>query len=135
MIVRPHNKGVKTLLFNDGYVLMVKIGYAHKKWVFPGGAIDKGEDPATAAKRELFEESGCMVDRVERIGEKVWQRKYGTVTTQYFYATTDSRALSIDDQEIIDAGWFSLDQLPKDRTERVDEEITLYNNWNNGKHY
>jgi 8-oxo-dGTP pyrophosphatase MutT (NUDIX family) len=134
MMVRPHNKGVKTLLFNEGQVLMVKIGYAHKKWVFPGGAIDKGEDAEAAAKRELFEESGCVDNTVQYIGEKVWHRKHGTVTTQYFYATTNARNLSIDDQEIIDAGWFSLDQLPEDRTERVDEEIALYNNWNNGKH-
>ncbi len=31
-------------------------------WVFPGGAIEPGESPADAAVREMWEESGLLVD-------------------------------------------------------------------------
>lgn len=34
---------------------------------FPGGLVDEGEDPQTAAKREALEETGCTVSRIEPV--------------------------------------------------------------------
>ena len=36
---------------------------------FPGGVIDKGEEPEHAAKRELEEETGCKTEELIKIGE------------------------------------------------------------------
>ena len=35
---------------------------------FPGGVIDKGEDPLTAAERELYEETGYKAGKLKLIG-------------------------------------------------------------------
>lgn len=35
-----------------------ELSLSDKRWQMPQGGIDKGEDPATAAKRELWEETG-----------------------------------------------------------------------------
>lgn len=35
---------------------------------FPGGVIDKGEEPETAAKRELEEETGCKAGTLIKLG-------------------------------------------------------------------
>jgi 8-oxo-dGTP pyrophosphatase MutT (NUDIX family) len=35
---------------------------AHTGWTMPGGGIDPGEDPADAAVREVFEETGYHVE-------------------------------------------------------------------------
>jgi putative (di)nucleoside polyphosphate hydrolase len=61
-------------------------------WQMPQGGIDDGEDPRTAALRELVEETGVTPDKVEVLGEtpgwvyydlppellgKVWKGRYG----------------------------------------------------------
>ncbi|GFZ90461.1 NUDIX hydrolase [Nesterenkonia alkaliphila] len=38
------------------------------RWALPGGGIDPGEDPANAAVREVFEESGYHVEIDELLG-------------------------------------------------------------------
>ncbi len=37
-------------------------------WLLPGGKIEFGESLADAARREVREESGCLVDQVEMLG-------------------------------------------------------------------
>lgn len=36
---------------------------------FPGGVIDKGEEPEEAARRELLEETGCRAGKLEKLGQ------------------------------------------------------------------
>ncbi|GAA3059561.1 NUDIX hydrolase [Kitasatospora albolonga] len=43
----------------DGRVLIVKAGY-REHWQFPGGTVDRGEDGARCAARELEEETGIV---------------------------------------------------------------------------
>ncbi len=55
----------RAAVIQDGQILMVK-ETADGKWTLPGGWIDIGESPATAAEREVFEESGYHV-RVRKL--------------------------------------------------------------------
>lgn len=63
---RPHRSSVVVVAFDDrGRVLLVRHSYGPPVWSLPGGGIDRGEDPAQAAAREVREELGCgLVDLV-----------------------------------------------------------------------
>ncbi len=43
------------------------------RWITPGGGVDAGESHSEAAIRELFEETGLVVDSV---GEPVWHLEF-----------------------------------------------------------
>lgn len=68
-------------------------------WQMPQGGIDTGEDPAAAALRELWEETGVTADLVEPLAEapdwitydlppallgKVWKGKYRGQRQRWF---------------------------------------------------
>ncbi|MBK8247019.1 MAG: NUDIX hydrolase [Gemmatimonadetes bacterium] len=53
---------------SDPQVLLIKqYRYASEQFMYeiPAGRLDPGEDPATCAKRELREETGCHAEHVE----------------------------------------------------------------------
>jgi ADP-ribose pyrophosphatase YjhB (NUDIX family) len=130
-LFRPYRPGAKSFIFHEGKVLLVRLGYGHKKWVLPGGGIERGETPEMAAVREAKEESGVVIANPVYIGQRDYNNQYKKVTVFYFTAEIANRDLVIDGQEIVDAGWFSLEALPREVAGRVPEEVVLYNNWNN----
>ena len=56
-------------------------------WVTPGGALDPGEDYATAARRELLEETGIAADP----GPEVLRREVEFVTIEGVPVAADER--------------------------------------------
>jgi putative (di)nucleoside polyphosphate hydrolase len=65
----PYRSGVGIVVFNaDGLVLMGERHDFKGAWQFPQGGIDAGEDPWTAAQRELYEETGIKADKVSLLG-------------------------------------------------------------------
>lgn len=128
-LFRPYRPGVKTFVFNDGKILLVRIGYSHKRWVIPGGGINCREASSEAAIREVKEESGIDIVNPVYVGEEQISYEYKRVIVFYFTAEAPNSDLTIDGQEIVDAGWFLLDALPTDIAPRLPKQITLYNEW------
>lgn len=73
---RPYRPNVGIVLFNaEGLVFTARrIDTSQDAWQFPQGGIDEGEDPRTAALRELEEEIGT--NKAEVIGESAGWYSY-----------------------------------------------------------
>jgi ADP-ribose pyrophosphatase YjhB (NUDIX family) len=51
------------VIVDEGRILMANWNeHGHSGWTLPGGGIDPGEDPADAARREIFEETGYTAE-------------------------------------------------------------------------
>jgi len=79
----------------------------------PAGGIDPGEDPLTAVRREMQEETGYLPQKVERLGGFYATPGYGTEYLHLYLATdlTPSR-LYAEDTESIKLVRVPISQIP-----------------------
>lgn len=86
-------------------------------WSLPGGLLNYREAPADGARRELYEETGIRVEPehlTAAVPNAVVHTRGRWVDLVFEAAVpADSVALTVDGAEIIEAGWFPLDDLPR----------------------
>lgn len=99
------------ILQKDGKYLLVqeKLPKAYGKWNLPAGHVDPGESAIDAAVREVQEETGlAVVADKEVFSEAIPERdrEFHIFTAQIIGGTLVAQA-----DEILDAQWFSLDEI------------------------
>jgi len=86
-----------------------------RRWGLPAGLLKKGEPPAVGAARELQEESGVVIapdDLTPGVPNAIVHAR-GWVDTIFMGAVPASTTeLIVDGGEVLEAGWFPLDDLP-----------------------
>lgn len=109
--------GVKVVLLHEGSVLLVRRA-DNGRWTLPAGILEPGEEPAIAAVREVFEETGvrCKVTRLVGVattdpavypnGDRA---QYLDVIMAAGYLGGEAR---VNDDENLEVGWFGVDGLP-----------------------
>jgi 8-oxo-dGTP pyrophosphatase MutT (NUDIX family) len=113
-IFRPKSLGVRAMVFNkQGQVLLVKHSY-RPEYFFPGGGVDKKESFAEACTRELWEETGLQVKKWNLFGTYRFfaEHKIDTIILMVSHDIVDEDDLKVDNVEIIEAGWYGVDDLP-----------------------
>ena len=107
----------------DDKILLVKSTYQRfHPWGLPGGSLDYGESPEDAVKREVWEETGLIVEIKRFLLVKTWSPD--RVGLYYLCEITGGEIYPTD--EVSEAGYFSLDDLPDVRLLDVDMIKQLY---------
>lgn len=102
------------VIVHEGKVLLVKRRLAEGKlsWQFPAGAVEDGESPETAAAREALEETGLSVEPEEFLGERMHPAT-GRRMMYVACSVLDGKASVVDDDELSEFTWSTLEQLPE----------------------
>src|SRR6185503_14574213 len=96
------NEEGKVLLLN--HVLRPDSG-----WGYPGGFVNKGEQAEDAIRREVREETGIDLDKLELHDV----RNSGTHIEILFVAKSVGEP-EVRSREIIELGWFGIDDFPQE---------------------
>ncbi|MBR0047019.1 MAG: NUDIX hydrolase [Bacteroidaceae bacterium] len=114
-------------------VLLIERGFEPFKgcWAFPGGFMNMDETTEQCAIRELEEETGLKVSKMQQIGaySKVDRDPRGRTITVAYLAIVDTPIVVIGQDDAAKAQWFPIDALPPlafDHNDIMDDAIKLY---------
>lgn len=101
----------------------------HRKWEFPGGTVEFGENLEENIKREVKEESGYDIKVIKLLQNiAVESQQYPTHKYQIYLVPYVCQIIGGDgkynDEEVLDVQWFDLDEVLK--YELVGENATIY---------
>jgi 8-oxo-dGTP diphosphatase len=97
------------VLNSEGKILLLNhVLRPFSGWGLPGGFVDHGESAEAAIRRELMEETGIELSDLKIYRTRVLNKHVEILFTAR--AIGEPRVMS---REIIELGWFSLDDLPK----------------------
>ncbi len=127
-VFRPKTTGAKCIIENNGKILFVRSNYAKKQWTFPGGSIKKRESPENTIIREIKEEVGLDVLDLKFLGEFISEVYYIKDKVYCFSAHSNQQRLKLNRLEILEAGWFSVDNMPQPLGKVAKRMMDLYLN-------
>ena len=128
----PYRKNVGVMLVNEQGHAWVgqRLDSEVPAWQMPQGGIDKGEDPQTAALRELEEETGVSSDLVSTIAEtagwvaydlphdivpKIWKGRYKGQEQKWFllrfHGADNQINIDVDHPEFSKWRWLAADEV------------------------
>jgi ADP-ribose pyrophosphatase YjhB (NUDIX family) len=104
--------GVFAAIFDEaGRLLCVRMNYASKLWITPGGRVESGESPLDALKREVLEETGLTIEPGELLG--VYAKPQEDDLVLSFRASVIGRGTWQPNDEIAELGYFGREELPE----------------------
>ncbi len=104
-------EGSTGIIFKNGQreVLLVQ-RLDNGVWVLPGGGIDAGETAEQAVTREVFEESGLIVNIKRKVGEYTPINRLCSFAHVFECEVVDGELQKTNETRA--AGFFPIDQLP-----------------------
>ena len=101
-------------------------------WAFPGGFMNMDETTEQCAIRELEEETGLQLSKIQQIGaySKVDRDPRGRTVTVAYLAVIDAPVAVTGQDDAAKAEWWPLSSLPIlafDHDEIISDAIAIYN--------
>lgn len=78
-------------------------------WEFPGGKLEKGEQPKEALKREILEELGCEIDVQHLLGQSKVHLENQTIIMDAYLAFCDPGMVILN--EHLTGEWITANQV------------------------
>lgn len=101
-----------TAIVKDGKLLMAQhTRTTGNMYGLIAGFVEAGETLTEAVERETLEEVGLKVKNISYFGSQSWPYPHSLMVG--FTADYDSGEIQVDGKEIVDAQWFSPDELPR----------------------
>jgi 8-oxo-dGTP pyrophosphatase MutT (NUDIX family) len=116
---RPAVAGVKCVLTDRDLVLLVKHTYGDRGWDLPGGSLKRGELPIEAARREMGEELGVVIDDWVPLGRLLASMHHRRDTMYCYRAELRNSDITVDRGELAAVRWFPRRELPADLGQNV----------------
>lgn len=106
-------EGVSIIVTNlSGDVLLLRHSYGPPVWGLPGGGLGRGEDPLACARRELHEELGITLARLELV-TVLEEELSGSPHTAHVFTGVCDRQPKPDGREVVEARFFPSHSLPE----------------------
>jgi 8-oxo-dGTP pyrophosphatase MutT (NUDIX family) len=126
LLSRRMSERVRVIVINDNKeILLVRNWFSRQHWSLPGGGIGAGEPIASAAVREVREETGVSI-RIPDLKD-LGTTPYPAETIKYqlhgFIAAANGtpKLHGIHRLEILEVKWCPIDKLPKNRSPIIEE--------------
>ncbi|HBA89398.1 MAG TPA: NAD(+) diphosphatase [Geobacter sp.] len=94
----------------DEFLLARKPEWVPGRYSLVAGFVDFGESLEECVVREVMEETGIKVSDIRYVGSQNWP--FPSQMMAGFVASYASGEISLDGNELEDAGWFSRDRMP-----------------------
>jgi NAD+ diphosphatase len=102
---------ITAVVKEDEILLARGVNFPNKKmFSVLAGFVEPGESLEDCVAREVFEETGIRIRQIQYFNSQPWPFPDSLMIG--FTAVYDSGSLSIDAEEILEAGWFKADRLP-----------------------
>ena len=127
--VEKQKNAIAVIVNGDNKILLLKRSktapWMPEKWGLVGGAIEKGETPQAAVKREILEEVGLEIDKFVKTFSI--QRNPESIETVFACRFEgDTSEIELDTTENTNYGWYDLDEMQYlDIVPNLIEYITL----------
>lgn len=95
--------------YRERLLLAQHKGRGHSMWSTLAGFVEPGESLEEAVRRELFEETGLVAQRVRYFASQPWPLPCSLMIG--FAIETESDALTVDESELTDARWYAREAL------------------------
>ena len=134
--------GASVIVLNSNNEMLLQLRKDNHCWSYAGGAIEPNEVVEEAAKRELFEETGLVADKLELYGvfsgpdcHYIYPNGDEVSNIDIVYVCKDySGHLKCQVSEVLELHFFPLDQLPENLSPPVAKVIHRFvNKYMNGE--
>ncbi len=99
-------------VIKDGALLLARNSrFSAPRYSILAGFVEPGESLEEAVKREIREEVSIEVDSIRYFGSQPWPFPDSLMVG--FTARHKSGKIRVDDEEIVEAGWYTPESLPK----------------------